>query len=293
MKRATASTGSSLNPNKLLPIFLICLAFFFSAADVRADPRNIRSCLLMNLSTGQILYQKNQNQQVAPASLTKIMTMFLALDAIKAGKLSINQKVPVTAEAAKIGGSAMRISAGERVPVVRLLAGMAVASGNDAAMAIALKLGGSAAGFAKMMNAKARQLGMTRTVFKNPTGLPAPGQKTTAHDLMLLCKAYLKAYPQARRFHSMKFFMHKGMVIRNTNPFLGTLNGVDGLKTGWTVASGYNLIVTAKRGKNRLLAIVLGGTSKQARDKASLQLLEAGFNNPRNPKAVAKALSAK
>lgn len=270
--------------------WLILLLQLSLATGASAAPARIKACLLMNLGTGQILYQKNADTQIPPASLAKIMTMFLALDAVKNGKISLNQKIPITGEAATIGGSAMHLAKGEKVPLIRLLSGMAVASGNDAAMAVAQKIGGSPAKFTAMMNAKAKKLGMTRTVFKNPTGLPAPGQKTTARDLMRLCSAYLKAYPHARRFHSMKFYMHKGMVVRNTNPLLGAIKGVDGLKTGWTVASGYNLIITATRGKTRLLAIVLGGQDKQARDSAMTALLEAGFSNPGNPRAVAKAL---
>lgn len=255
-----------------------------------AGTAQIKSCLLANLTTGQILYQKNPDMQIPPASLTKIMTMFLALDAVKDHKISLSQKITVNSAAAHIGGSAMQLSAGEKVPVIRLLSGIAVASGNDAAMTLAQKLGGDIAGFTKKMNLKAKKLGMTKTVFKNPTGLPAVGQKTTAKDMYALCKAYLKNHPQALRFHSMKFYIHKGLVVSNTNPFLGSIKGVDGLKTGWTVASGYNLIVTASRNKNRFIAIVLGAQSKKARDDGMTALLKAAFNNPRNPAAVQKEL---
>lgn len=241
-----------------------------------------RAAILVNLGTGKVLYERNAKTPIPPASLTKIMTMLLTLDAVRAKKIRLNQKIKISAAAARTGGSAMHLAAGEQVPVVRLLAGMAVSSGNDAAMALAQKLGGNVQKFVDMMNTRARGLGMKRTQFKNPTGLPAPGHKTCAYDLMLLCKAYLKAYPKAMRFHSMKYFMHKGMAARNTNTLLGRIEGVDGLKTGWTVASGYNLAATAKRGKTRLLAIVLGCTGKQARDTAAIRLLEAGFKYPGN-----------
>lgn len=249
-----------------------------------------RAALLANLGTGQILYAYNPDKQLAPASLTKIMTMFLTLDAVRAGKLKLNQKIRIPEYAAKTGGSAMRLNAGENVPVVRLLAGMAVSSGNDAATALALHLGGNLPGFTAKMNAKARKLGMKNTTYKNPTGLPAVGHKTTARDLLVLCKAYLKAHPQALRFHSMTYFMHKGAVARNTNPLLGSVTGVDGIKTGWTIASGYNLIVTAKRGKTRLIAIVLGCASKEARDNVALRMLEAGFSWPANPARAARMI---
>lgn len=272
---------------------ILLLLFFQSQATWAAGLSHVQACLLVNLGTGKILYQKNADVQIPPASLTKIMTMFLALDAVKNGKIKLNQKIRISREAAATGGSAMHLAAGDRIPLIRLLSGMAVASGNDAAMAVAHKIGGSTSRFVRLMNARAKKLGMKKTVFKNPTGLPAVGQKTTARDLMTLCRAYLKAHPQAKRFHNMKFYMHKGVVVRNTNPLLGTVKGVDGLKTGWTVASGYNLIVTAKRGKKSLLAIILGGRSKQARDEAAKKLLEAGFASPGNGQAVRKALNGR
>ena len=143
------------------------------------------------------------------------------------------------------------------------------------------------------MNRKAAALGMTRTQFKNPTGLPAAGQKTTARDLTLLCKAYLKNRPEARRFHSMTNFMHQGRVIHNTNPLLGRIPGVNGLKTGWTVASGYNLIVTATRDKINLLAIILGAPNKQERDSMAIRLIEAGYKYPNSPSKVKKFIETK
>ncbi len=246
----------------------------------------VKAAILCNLGTGKILFERNADKPLPPASLTKLMTMFLALDAVRAKKLSLNQKITIPAIAANTGGSAMHLGAGEKVPLVRLLAGMAVASGNDAATAVALHMGGTFAGFARQMNARAAKLGMKNTKFKNPTGLPAAGHKSSARDLMLLCRAYLAAHPEAIRFHSMGFFMHKGSFARNTNPLLGRVAGVDGLKTGWTIASGYNLIVTAKRGKTRLLAIVLGCSSKESRDQAAVDLLESGFKYPGSPAKV-------
>lgn len=254
---------------------------------------NVKAAMLLNLSSGKTLYEFNADKQIPPASLAKIMTMFLTFDAIKTGGIGLNQKIAIGKTAANAGGSAMRLYPGEKTPVARLLAGVAVASGNDAATALAVKIGGNVENFVRRMNSKARALGMRRTLFKNPTGLPAAGQKTTARDLALLCGAYLKAYPQARRFHSMKYYMHKGGVWRNTNPLLGAVKGVDGLKTGWTVASGYNLLVTAQRGKTRILAIILGGINKGARDAMARKLVEAGFKYPNNPRQAAKMINGR
>lgn len=249
-----------------------------------------RSAILVNLDTGRVLYEKNADSPIPPASLTKIMTMYLALDAVKARRLRLDTRVRVTPAAAAVGGSSMHLQAGDAVPLVRLLAGMAVVSGNDAAMAVASRVGGDTRAFVRRMNDRARRLGLSRTVFKNPTGLPAAGQKTSARDMMRLCQAYLKAHPSAMRFHGMRNFLHRGLPMRNTNALLGTMPGVNGLKTGWTVASGYNLVVTAARGKTRLLAVVLGAGSREQRDAAARRLLEAGFRQPRDAKKVQASL---
>ena len=166
---------------------------------------------------------------------------------------------------------------------------MAVASGNDAAMAISQHISGNSRNFTHLMNHKARQLGMTRTVFKNPTGLPAAGQRTTARDMATLARAYLRSHPQAMRYHSLRSFRFNGRTLGATNTMLG-IPGVDGLKTGWTVASGYNIIVTARRGKTRLLVVVMGGRSRAARDMVAHSLIEAGFKAPASPQQVRKRM---
>lgn len=273
-----------------LIILLIFLSMPLSLAEASTP---VKAALLLNLDNGKILYEMNADRKIAPASLTKLMTMFLTFDAIRAGKLSLKDKAIISPAAAKIGGSVMQLSPGAKAPVVRLLAGTAVASGNDAAMALAEKVGGNTAKFVQMMNRKAASLGMKRTQFKNPTGLPAAGQKTTARDLALLCQAYLKNRPEGRRFHAMTNFLHQGRVIHNTNSLLVRVRGVNGLKTGWTVASGYNLILTAKRGKINLLAIVLGAPNKIERDGMAIRLLEAGFLHPSSPRAAKKFIDAK
>lgn len=266
----------------LLIIWIVCA--FWPGNGIAAG--RVQAALLVNLGTGKILYERNANLPLAPASLTKIMTMFLTMDAVKAKKISLKSKIKIPRQAAATGGSRMGLKTGERIPIVRLLTGTAVSSGNDAATALALAVSGSTRSFVRAMNAKARSLGMRKTHFKNPTGLPAAGQKTTASDLYKLCAAYLRGHPDAARFHNTKFFMHQGRAAVNTNPLLGVVPGVDGLKTGWTVASGYNLIITARRGKTRLLAIVLGGSSKGARDYMARRMIEAGFRYPANVSQV-------
>lgn len=248
----------------------------------------VLAALLLNMSTGQILYEKNADVSIPPASLTKVMTMYLALDAVKSGNISLEQKARISRTAARTGGSSMHLKTGEKIPLVRLLTGMAVASGNDAAIATAQWVNRNLNKFVAQMNVKARKLGLSNTVFKNPTGLPAQGQKTTARDMMTLCRAYLRNHPQAMRFHNTRFFLHRGRVLHNTNSLLGTVPGVNGLKTGFTNASGYNLVLTAQRNDTRLMAIILGGKTRDERDDLAHELLEAGFRHPSSPAKVRK-----
>lgn len=268
---------------------MLCLVLLPTVAAASGLPA--RSAILVNLGTGRILYEKNADTPIPPASLTKIITMYLALDAVKEHRLRLDTKICIPSAAAGVGGSSMHLNAGDTVPLVRLLAGMAVVSGNDAAMAVATRVAGNPRAFVRQMNGRARHLGLTRTMFKNPTGLPAAGQKTSARDMMRLCQAYLKAHPGAMRFHGMRYFLHRGIPMRNTNSLLGTMAGVNGLKTGWTVASGYNLVVTATRGKTKLLAVVLGASSREHRDTAARRLLEAGFLQPHDPQKVQSNLN--
>lgn len=279
---------------KIRFFILLILCIFFPCFTENAQCAvGVKAALLVNMDTGKILYERNMNTAVAPASLTKLMTMFLTMDSVKSGRIKINESVRISLQAAKIGGSVMHVNAGQKVPLVRLLAGTAVASGNDSATALAERVGGNIKNFVSLMNKKAIQLGMKNTRFKNPTGLPAAGQKTTAYDLWLLCRSYLKKHPDAARFHKMKYFMHKGGVTRNTNPLLGALPGVNGLKTGWTIASGYNLIVTAQKNRTRLIAIILGAPDKITRNNLAIKMIQAGYEFPNSPKNVNNIITHK
>lgn len=268
--------------------FLVFLLLITEVQGARAGVP-VRSALLLNMTTGQILYQKSPDMQIPPASLTKVMTSYIVHDAIRKGRLSYGSRVRVPVDAVLAGGSTMHLRSGERLTVQNLLEGMLIASGNDAATALAYRVSGNPRAFVGAMNAKAHAIGMNSTVFKNPTGLPAAGQTTTARDLMRLALAYMSSYPGALKIHSQCFAQHGRRTLTTTNPFLGE-NGVDGLKTGFTVSSGYNIIVTAKRGGTRLLIIVLGGRSAGRRNMAARALLDAGFKNPADPSAVRRAV---
>ena len=253
----------------------------------------VRAAILINMDTGAVLYAKNADMAIPPASLTKVMSMFLAMDQIRAGKIKVEEKIRITPEIASVGGSSMYLRTGERVPLSQLLTGMAVVSGNDAATAVSRRVGGNERQFVRAMNEKAKAVGMQRTTFKNPTGLPAAGQKTTARDMSTMVRAYLRAHPSALRYHNVPLFTYRGRMTRNTNALLGQVPGVNGLKTGWTVASGYNLIVTAQRGKTRMLAVVMGGTSRVGRDNAARRLIEVGFRYPTSPQKVQQIFAGK
>ena len=266
--------------NKQQPFISALFALFWvlCAVTLCFPAHASKSRLLMDASSGKILYAYNIDQRIAPASLTKIMSMYLAQDAIKAKKAGLWDSVKISRKAADEKGSKMGLKAGEKVPLHRLLLGMAVSSGNDASMAVAEYLGGSSKAFVDSMNRKAKQLGMTGTTFKTPNGLPAKGQLTTARDMGKLAFSYIRAYPSSlERYHKIKAIKHHNDVTSNKNPLLGKFKGADGLKTGWVAASGYNLIGTAKRGKTRLIAVVLGAASVEERGKDCTDLLEAGF----------------
>lgn len=290
--RATGLTvGNTLKRMAAFSVFLsvLCIALFAGAPEALAA-RGARAAILINMDTGKVLFEKNADMSIPPASLTKVMSMFLTMDAVSAKRLTLDEKIRITPAASNVGGSSMHLRNGERVAVRQLLTGSAVASGNDAITALALRVGGNERQFVRAMNQKANSIGLSRTEFKNPTGLPAAGQRTTPRDMATLTRAYLRAHPGAQSFHSTRVFMHRNRQMANTNALLGSVRGVNGLKTGWTVASGYNLIVTAQRGGTRLIAVVMGGTSRNARDYMAERLIEAGFDGNGDPKKIRRSM---
>ena len=285
------TAGSALGRMAALSVFFcaLCIALLAGAPDALAA-RGARAAILINMDTGKVLFEKNADMSIPPASLTKVMSMFLTMDAVSAKRLTLDEKIRITPAASNVGGSSMHLRNGERVAVRQLLTGAAVASGNDAITALALRVGGNERQFVRAMNQKANSIGLSRTEFKNPTGLPAAGQRTTPRDMATLTRAYLRAHPGAQSFHSTRVFMHRNRQMANTNALLGSVRGVNGLKTGWTVASGYNLIVTAQRGGTRLIAVVMGGTSRNARDYMAERLIEAGFDGNGDPKKIRRSM---
>lgn len=238
----------------------------------------VKSAMLWNATTGELLYEQNPDVQIPPASLTKILTLYIIFDAIRQGKLRPWDVVDVSERAATQGGSNMRLRNGESVKVTDMIKGIAVASANDACMAMADHLeGGNVDAFVALMNDTAKRLGMTNSVFMNPNGLPAEGQLTTARDMLRLASAYLEQFPKALTIHSLQFFTHNNRQRHNANSLLAHYQGCDGLKTGFVCASGYNIVATAKRGDTRLIAVVLGSRNPRVRERETAKLLDKGF----------------
>ena len=244
-----------------------------------------RNYLLVDVTAGQVLAAKDIDAPVEQASLTKLMTGYLVFDALRAKKITLEQKLPVSERAWKMPGSRMFIDPKMQVPVDDLLKGMIVQSGNDATMALAEGVGGTAENFVRLMNEQAKALGMTGTSYKNPEGLTEPGHTTTAKDLATLATRLMQDFPQYMHYYATKQYRYEGTPASNSsnrNALLFRDPTVDGLKTGHTAAAGYCLVATAKRdfpnlGQRRLLSIVLGAASENARANESQKLLNWGY----------------
>ena len=237
-----------------------------------------KAAMAMDIESSKVLFAQEADQPIPPASLTKVLTLYLIQERLKAGTLRLDEVVPVSQDASHAGGSTMRLKTGESVTVEELIKGIAVASANDGCVAIAQYLGkGDIAPFVEEMNRKAKELGMTNSHFFNPNGLPAEGQVTTARDMATLAQAYLTKFPETLSIHSMTEFTHNNRVRHNSNSLLGKVEGVDGLKTGFVCASGFNIVVTARRGDTRLVAVVLGAKNRRVREREATRLVEEGF----------------
>ncbi|UZP66878.1 D-alanyl-D-alanine carboxypeptidase [Desulfovibrio mangrovi] len=251
------------------------------ARDLKQPKRphlNVKAAYLVNMTTGQVYYEQNADKPIPPASITKLLTLYIVREAMEKGKLSALKPIPVSARAARTSGSSMKLRKGQEVAVNELIKGISVVSANDACVAVAEYMGkGDASRFVREMNAKAHKMGMTKSVFKNPNGLPAKGQYSTARDIAKLSISYLKAFPESLSIHSMTDYSYNGRSHRNANSLLGKYEGADGLKTGFVCASGFNISATAKRDGTRLLAVVLGAQTPIIRQVETAKLLDYGF----------------
>jgi D-alanyl-D-alanine carboxypeptidase (penicillin-binding protein 5/6) len=250
-----------------------------------------QSALLMDGLTGQVLYEQNPQLRMPPASFVKILTLYLVFDALRAGQLKMDDLVTVSERAWRTQGSKMFIKVGDRVKVEDLLKGVAIASGNDACIALAEHLSGSEEVFVSKMNEKAKLLGLKDSQFRNSDGMPADGQYTTAMDMAILSRRYIEEHPEALSFHSTTEFEYNGIRQGNRNTLLQKNIGVDGLKTGHVEESGYHLVATAKRDGQRMIAVVMGCGKVKKRAPEAQKLLEYGFKNFSTVEAVKKDAS--
>jgi D-alanyl-D-alanine carboxypeptidase len=243
-----------------------------------------KSALLIEFGTGRVLYAQNADAVYPPASVTKLMTLRLTFQAIRAGRIQLTDKVPIYESASAENpvyqdASLMFLQEGDDVTVQQLMQGMAVPSASEAAVAMAEFLAGSVPSFVAMMNAEAMRLGMTKTRFVDPNGLSDENQ-TTARDLAVLARCYLQDVPEALpQLHTLKAFQYGSVTQEATNLLLGAYEGADGLKTGFLDTVGYNQISTAVRRGSRLIGIVIGTRSKRARRNQSAALLDYGFSH--------------
>jgi D-alanyl-D-alanine carboxypeptidase len=244
-----------------------------------ADRANAEAQLLVDVATGKVLHAENATYPWYPASVTKLMTAYTTLKAVRDGKFTLDSLVTMTRNAAAQQPTKMGFKVGTELTIDNALKMIMVKSANDVAVALAEGVGGSIEGFADMMNANARALGMTQSNFVNPNGLPAEGQYTSARDLAILARGLINDFPQYGMYWHISSIRYGRRVYHNYNKLIDRYPGADGMKTGFICASGYNLVATATRNGRRLIAVVLGTYSGSVRAQKAAQLLERGFNN--------------
>lgn len=235
------------------------------------------SALVVNADTGRILYEKNAGGVRYPASLTKMMTLYLTFDALKNGKIDMDDTLPVSQKAAEQPQTNIALDAGDRLPVKTAIASLVVRSANDSSVVLAEALGGTTWNFALMMTTKARALGMKNTVFRNPNGLPDNQQYTTAYDMARLGIALRRDFPEYYHFFKLQSFVHNGITYPGHNRVMQRYDGADGIKTGYIRASGFNLVTSVKKDGYNLVGVIMGGTSATARDDAMINMLDRTF----------------
>ncbi|WP_108447337.1 D-alanyl-D-alanine carboxypeptidase family protein [Halomonas denitrificans] len=253
---------------------LACLLLVSGTAQA-GNPRY--AGIVIDADTQEILYAENADRLRYPASLTKMMTLYLMFEALEEGRLRLDQPLPVSAYAASKPASKLYVKPGSTIPVDTAIDALVIKSANDVAVVVAEALGGSDSRFAQMMTDKARELGMQDTVFRNPNGLPDAGQVTTARDMAVLSRHLMRDFPQYYPRFSRTRFTWRGKTITGHNRLLTKYPGADGLKTGFIRASGFNVATSAVRGERRLLTVVMGGFTAASRDAHTADLLDRGF----------------
>lgn len=253
---------------------LALAALIMSAAPAWADKY---ASIVVDMETGQVLHDRSADEPRHPASLTKVMTLYMVFDAIDQGKLKLSDRMTVSKAASRAQPSKLGLKSGTTIKVEDAIRALVTKSANDVAIVIAEKLGGTEAKFVARMNAKAKELGMLNTTFRNASGLPDRKQVTTARDMARLGEAIYMDHKDRYNYFSLSSFTWNNRKHMNHNELLKSVDGVDGIKTGFTNASGYNLMASAERNGRRVMAIMLGGTTGKSRDRHVADLIEAAF----------------
>ena len=267
---------------RILAVLFVSAGLLFSLpAHAQLCPfrASAASALLIEAGSGEVVYSQNPHKRIQPASLAKIMTLYLVFDAIANGDITIEEKVAVSRAAAQKKGSTMYLREGEKTQLAELIKGIAIVSGNDACIAVAEKLAGGEQAFVDRMNRKAQDLGLLDTRFQTVDGWPADNQYTTAHDMAMLARAYIDLHPQALAYHKLKEFSHADIVLHNRNRLIMQDPRVDGLKTGHIENAGFHLVATARKDERQFIAVIMGAGDIDTREKEAMQLLEFGFDS--------------
>ena len=264
---------------KFFLIKFYCLLLFLLISNAYALPitTSAKYALIVDYETGNVLYEKESNKRISPASMSKLMTLYILFEAIQDGSIDLDSEFLVSTKAWKKGGSRMFLEPESKVKVIDLIRGIIIQSGNDASVAIAEYVGGTERGFVDLMNAYAGSLNMNNTIFQNSTGLPAENHFSSAKDLAILTSHLITKFPEIYSFYKEKQFTFNEIKQLNRNKLLWRDDSSDGVKTGHTKAAGYCLVGSSKRGDMRLITVVAGSDSDNNRFMASQRLLEYGF----------------
>lgn len=256
----------------------VLVAVALAMAILSASPVEAKyAAIVIDADSGRVLHSVNADTRNYPASLVKMMTLYLVFEALEGGRLALGTRLPVSARSARQPASRLGLRPGQTITVKQAILAMVTKSANDVAAVVAEALSGSQRDFALVMTATARRLGMSRTTFRNPSGLPHRGQMSTARDMAVLARRLLTDFPRHYHYFSTPAFTYAGITHRNHNKLLTSYKGADGIKTGYIRASGFNLVASARRHGHRLIGVIFGGSSPKARNRLMAKLLDKGF----------------
>ncbi|WP_291842675.1 D-alanyl-D-alanine carboxypeptidase [Maricaulis sp.] len=259
-------------------LFVVTVALAITGLSAPAHANNSRyAAFVVDENTGVVLHSRRSDAERYPASLTKMMTLYMLFEALEAGEIGLNDPIRVSANASNASPSRLGLSAGDTISAENAIRALVVKSANDVAVAVGERLGGGESRFGALMTTRAAELGLTNTTFRNASGLPNSRQTTTARDMARLAIALHRDFPQYFDYFNEESFTWNGRTYHNHNSLVGRVRGVDGLKTGYIRASGFNVVVSAERGDHRLITVIMGGPSAAARDAHAEELIEAAF----------------